>query len=546
MYAMILSEFLANGDALSQSTLTLRLLGPLRIERGGQAVALPPSKKARALLGYLTSTGREHHRQKLTDLLWDVADDPRGGLRWCLSKLRPLIDEPGRARFIADRSSVRLDLTDADVDLHRVRAAKAELASLDTDNVCELAELFRGELLEGLDLPDLGEFQAWLTAARSDCRQLRVEVLREAVDRLDDDPERALPFARDLVRLEPGETERWLRLLKLLERTGRHREVEQQIEVGRRALAERNVDESPLVEAKRAFLMKPKSPLKSPVAAELRQEIRFCTSFDGTRIAYATVGAGTPIVKAANWLTHLEFDWQSPVWGPLFTELSRDHLLLRYDDRGNGLSDWDVADISFDAFCKDLERVVDAAKLDRFAMLGISKGASISAAYAARHPERVSHLILVGGFATGRLVEASDQRRENEMAMRTLMRATWGADNPAFRQLFTSTFIPHATPEHVQWFNDLQRMTTSPDNALRLRMATGEIDVRPLLSQIQAPTLVMHSRGDAAVEYDRGRALAAAIPDARFVTLDSDNHLLIEGERAWPQFLDELRRFLAD
>jgi len=294
------------------------------------------------------------------------------------------------------------------------------------------------------------------------------------------------------------------------------------------------------------MLSKPKPRLQSPRAKELRQEIRFCNSFDGTRIAYATVGEGPPIVKAANWLTHLEFDWESPVWTHVFTELSRDHLLVRYDDRGNGLSDWDVADISFDAFLKDLEHVVDAAKLDRFVLLGISKGASVSAAYAALHPERVSHLVLVGGFATGRMVEASERRRENELAMRTLMRASWGSDNPAFRQLFTSTFIPNARPEHMKWMNDLQRMTASPDNALRLRIAAGDIDVRPLLPRITAPTLVMHSRGDAAVTYDRGLALAAGIPNARFVTLESNNHLLTADEPAWPKFLDEFRRFLGD
>ena len=259
-----------------------------------------------------------------------------------------------------------------------------------------------------------------------------------------------------------------------------------EVEVGRRALTEQGIDDGVLVEAKRAMLGNPRSRLRSPRAKELRQEIRFCTSFDGTRIAYATVGEGPPIVKASNWLTHLEFDWESPVWRHVFTELSRDHRLIRYDERGNGLSDWDVEDISFDAFYRDLESVVDTLRLDRFALWGISKGASVSAAYAARHPDRVSHLILVGGFATGRLVEVSEQRRENEMAMRTLMRASWGADNPAFRNLFTGTFIPNATPDHVKWFNDLQRISASPDNALRLRIAAAEIDVRSLLPDIEA------------------------------------------------------------
>ncbi len=529
---------------MTESRLSVRLLGPLRVERDGKAVGLPPSKKARALLGYLITTEREHRRQQLTDLLWDVADDPRGGLRWCLSKLRALIDEPGRTRVVADRETVRIDVSDVDVDAHRVRTAAADIAGLDRESVCEVAALFLGEPLEGLELTEFPEFQAWLTAVRGDYRQMRIRILAEAVTRLAEEPERALPFARDLTLLQPGDVSRWLGLHGLLEQTGRRREAEQQIEMGRRALREHGADDGALVEAKRAMLEQPIPRLRSPRAKELRQEIRFCNSFDGTRVAYATVGEGPPIVKAANWLTHLEFDWESPVWQHVFTELSRNHQLVRYDDRGNGLSDWDVEEISFDAFLKDLEHVVDSARLDRFALLGISKGASISAAYAALHPERVSHLLLVGGFATGRMVDASERRRENEIAMRTLMRASWGANNPAFRQLFTSTFIPNATPEHMAWMNDLQRMTASPDNALRLRIAAGDIDVRPLLPKIQAPTLVMHARGDAAVQYERGLALAAGIPNARFVTLASDNHLLTEDEPAWRTFVDEVERFL--
>jgi len=534
-------------DGVTTKTgLALRLLGPLGLERDGEPIDLPPSKKARALLGYLATTGKAHRRQRLSDLLWDVADDPRGGLRWSLSKLRPLLDAPARPRIVADRESVRLDLSDADVDLHRVRAAGAGLQTLDTESLCELADLFQGELLEGLELPDFDDFRSWLTAARGDCRQLRVRVLTETLVRLTDDPERALPFARDLVRLEPAEAQRRLALCELLERTGRHREAEQQIEVGRRALAERGIDDSALVEAKRKLLRTPKPPERSPRAKQLRQEIRFCHSSDGTRIAYATVGEGPPIVKAANWLTHLEYDWESPVWRHMFAELSRDNTLVRYDDRGNGLSDWDVEDISFDAFCKDLESVVDALGLERFALFGLSKGASTSAAYAAKHPDRVSHLILCGGFATGSLIDASDKKQEHEMAMRTIMRANWGAPNPAYRQLFTSTFMPEAKQEQMQWFNDLQRMTASPDNALRLRAATAHIDVRPLLPSIKCPTLCLHARGDAAVSYERGLALAGGIPNARFVTLESNNHLFREDEPAWPKFLEEIRHFLGD
>jgi pimeloyl-ACP methyl ester carboxylesterase len=238
-------------------------------------------------------------------------------------------------------------------------------------------------------------------------------------------------------------------------------------------------------------------------AGNVEQTIRFCTSSDGVGIAYASVGSGPPLVKAANWLNHLEFDWQSPVWRHVFAELSRDHQLVRYDERGNGLSDWEVDDISFDAFVRDLEAVVDAAGLDRFALLGISQGCPVSIAYAVRHPERVSQLVLYGGYTLG-WAKRSQKDKETGKAMLELIRQGWGQDNPAFR--------PNATVEQMQWFNELQRITTSPENAVRLRLAFGDIDVNPLLPQVSTPTLVMHTRADALAPFDGGRKMAAKWP----------------------------------
>ena len=197
--------------------------------------------------------------------------------------------------------------------------------------------------------------------------------------------------------------------------------------------------------------------------AAAKQQIRFCTSHDGVRIAYARSGQGPPLVKVANWLSHLEFDWESPVWRPLLTELSRDHTLIRYDERGCGLSDWNVADLSFEAWVRDLETVVNAADVDRFPLLGISQGASIAVAYAVRHPERVSHLILHGGYARGRLQrDATPQQREEAETMNKLAELGWGQENPAFRQFFTTQFIPGGSPEQHHWFNELERISTSP------------------------------------------------------------------------------------
>ena len=274
------------------------------------------------------------------------------------------------------------------------------------------------------------------------------------------------------------------------------------------------------------------------------QEIRFCTSSDGISIAYATVGEGPPLVKAANWLNHLEFDWQSPIWRHVFAELSRDHRLVRYDERGNGLSDWEVDDISFEAFVRDLEAVVDAVGLEQFVLLGISQGCPVSIAYAVRHPERVSQLVLYGGYALG-WTKRGAKDKEQGNAVVELIRQGWGQDNPAFRQMFTSQMIPGATAEQMQWYNELQRMTTSPEIAARLRLAMGEIDVMSLLPQVSAPTLVLHAREDAYVPFDGGRKMASMIPGARFVPLESANHLLIESEPAWPRFLAEVRSFLS-
>lgn len=273
------------------------------------------------------------------------------------------------------------------------------------------------------------------------------------------------------------------------------------------------------------------------------QEIRFCISPDGTQIAYATVGSGPWLVKAPNWMSHLEFEWQSPIWRHLLDELARDHTLVRFDQRGNGLSDWDVAEISLDAFVSDLETVVDTLNLERFPLLGVSQGCAISIAYAVRHPDRVSHLVLYGGFARG-LYNRDPAQREQAEAMLTLIRHGWGRDNPAFRQMFTSSFIPGGTREQMDWFNELQKMSTSAENAVRLREAVSNFMVTDLLQKVSIPTLVLHCRDDAIVPFNEGRRMAAMIPGARFVPLEGKNHLMLEHEPAWTRFLSEVRDFL--
>jgi pimeloyl-ACP methyl ester carboxylesterase/DNA-binding winged helix-turn-helix (wHTH) protein len=271
-------------------------------------------------------------------------------------------------------------------------------------------------------------------------------------------------------------------------------------------------------------------------------EIRICTTPDKVRIAYATIGKGPPLVKTANWLNHLEFDWHSPVWRHLVDAFARDHQFVRYDERGNGLSDWEVDDISFDAFVSDLEAVVDAAGLERFALLGISQGCAVSVAYATRHPERVTALVLHGGYLRGWKNQPEAAVRGE--ALQTLIGLDWGRDNPAIRQMFTSSFVPDGTAEQIAWFNELQRVSTSPANAVRLRAAFGAINVAELASRVSVPTLVLHSTGDRVIQFSAGRELAAAIPGARFVPIESRNHLILEHEPIWPQYVETIRRFL--
>lgn len=273
------------------------------------------------------------------------------------------------------------------------------------------------------------------------------------------------------------------------------------------------------------------------------QHIRFCTASDGARIAYATVGSGPPLVRTAHWMSHLEFDWESPVWRPWLTELSRGRTLVRYDERACGLSDRDVKEISFDGWMSDLEAVVSAAGLARFALLGMSQGAAIAIAYAVRHPERVSHLIIHGGFARGRLHRGPAQAEQARVEI-DLARIGWGRDDPAFRRFFTSQFLPNGTLEQIRWFDDLQRVSASPESAARIIELVSGVDVSALMARVTVPTLVVHQRGDVRIPFDEGRLIASSIPGARFLPLDSPNHVLLEGEPAWDRYWQEVRAFL--
>jgi len=254
-----------------------------------------------------------------------------------------------------------------------------------------------------------------------------------------------------------------------------------------------------------------------------------------------------PLVKAANWLTHLELELSSLVWRHWVRELSASYALVRYDERCCGLSDWSAAEVSFEAWVRDLETVVDAAGLERFPLLGVSKGGPIAIAYAARHPERVSRLALYGTYMRGRHGRAvTPQQLEEADLMVKLAELGWHKEDPAFRQVFAMQFLPEGTPEQHRSFNEIKRVCASPENAARIMRVSGQVDVRSLAPQVRCPTLVMHARHDLRVPLEDSRQLAGAIPGARFVLLESRNHILMENEPAWPRFLAELRAFLAE
>jgi DNA-binding winged helix-turn-helix (wHTH) protein/pimeloyl-ACP methyl ester carboxylesterase len=278
---------------------------------------------------------------------------------------------------------------------------------------------------------------------------------------------------------------------------------------------------------------------------EARHEIRFCVTPDNVRLAYATVGSGPPIVRVANCFNHLDFEWGSPIWRHWVRDLARGHSLLRYDGRGNGLSQRNVDNFSLDAWVQDLETVVDAAGLDTFALMGHSQGSSVAIAYAVRHPERVSHLILCGSYSRGACHRESAEVLEARRALETLVDLNFGKSNPSFFHFVTSFYIPETTtPEEQEWFKNLQLISVSSRNLVQFMRACDEINIRDLLPKVTVPTIVFHSHGDRVAPPEEGRIVATEIPNARFVPLASGNHLLLADEPAWKVFREELATFL--
>jgi len=282
-------------------------------------------------------------------------------------------------------------------------------------------------------------------------------------------------------------------------------------------------------------------------ASAARQVIRFCRADDGTRLAYASSGSGPPLLKAANWMSHLDLEWTTPVWSHWLQGVGRGRQLVRYDERGCGLSDWDVPSFSFEDWVDDLETVVDAAGLDRFPLLGFSQGGAVAIAYAVRRPERVSRLILVGAYGQGRSVRARNPSEHAAAALDLdLARVGWDREDPSFMGVFASQFLPDGTVQERSEFVDFQRRSTSAVNGVRFLEEFARIDVMDIAHRVACPTLILHARDDIRVPAAQAGELAALIPDSRLVMLDSRNHLLTKDEPAWPEFLAQIDAFLAE
>jgi len=526
----------------------IKLLGELRLIRDGTPVPLPQSKKTRALLAYLALTGRPHRRERLCEMLWDLPDDPRGSLRWALSKIRQLVDEDDTPRIVADRERAALDRESLGIDyLELLRALEAgELLPL--ADLHGIADALAQPLLDGLDLPNQEVFQAWLAIEREEALKLRIDVLRRICLHPRTTDKEAVRWLRLWQGSDPVSEEAAAMLSQTLKRLGRADEAADAISAYKRASEQAGVAPAANLPQHAPMPTATPEPPQAPTVRNLlqRQTIGFCLTADGVRIAHATVGDGPPLVKAANWLNHLELDWQGPIWGKTFQALAAENTLVRYDERGNGLSDWTIADLSFEAFVRDLETVVDSLGLRRFPLLGISQGCAVSIDYAVRHPERVSALVLVSGYAAGWRIAASPEEVERREAVKTLTRLGWGTDNPAYRHIFSQTFMPDGTPEELAWFDELQRQTTSADNAVRFQDAFGDIDVRHLLKHVHVPTLVLHARHDQRISIEQGRELAANIPGARFVALESRSHIILGHEPAWEICMKEILSFLRE
>jgi DNA-binding SARP family transcriptional activator/pimeloyl-ACP methyl ester carboxylesterase len=562
------------------SALKIYLFGPPRIEHSSKTVEIQ-RRKTLGLFIYLVLTGQPHSRDSLAALFWPDNDQSgaRANLRRDISRLKKSLGEnslllEGDNVSWNPASDFWLDVREFQSKLDEVASHNHSSGSPCPNCVTSLADavgFYTDDFLAGFSLPDSQEFDEWQFFQAESLRRLLAEALQKLIEwhTSNGEFEQAITYARrwlmldnlhepahrTLIRLyawagqQAAALRQYQECLRIL-RDGLGVEPEEETQALYEAVKTRTLAPPEMVGEGQPVVSnnpKPSEDNRSTQRGEFSQTIRFCTAPDGVRLAYAVVGQGPPLVKAANWLSHLEYDWNSPVWRHWLTGLAENNTLVRYDERGCGLSDWNVNEFNLDSWVLDLETVVDAMGLERFPLLGISQGASIAVEYTVRHPEKVSRLILYGGYLRGRFHRnlTPEQREELELMLR-LIKVGWGKEHPAFRQVFSTLFLPEGTPEQLHAFNELQRISTSPEIAAQIVNGFQAINVHEQAKRITQPTLVLHAKGELRIPFEEGRLMAATIPNARLVPLESKNHILLEGEPAWKRFLEEVRTFLEE
>ncbi|WP_198671188.1 alpha/beta fold hydrolase [Oceanibium sediminis] len=521
----------------------LCLLGQpvVRASDTGRTVRFGRNKAIGLLALLATRPKRPILRQEIAGFLWSESSEPaaRTSLRQVVHTIRAELGPEALVSVDENTLAIDPDLLRADVSAFTEYAASAGIADLEL-----AAALYRGPFLDGFDLND-DAFDTWLIAERRHLEAQALSVLGRLTDhyrrasRIED----ALNSADLALRIDPLQEDIHRQIIELHVASGALCEARKHAEHCRDLIrSELGVDPEP--DTFRALddpsLVHPPAPRS---ARSVHQTIRHVTAGDGTSIACGIIGHGPTLLKTPNWMTHLAFEEHSPVWRHFLEFFSEAHRFVRYDQRGNGLSDWDCPDISFDSFRIDLDAVVDAIVDEPAVVLGISQGAPIAVDLAVRRPERVRGLILLGGFVTG-MARRGDDAREASEAVDRLIRFGWGRDNPSLRMLYTSSLIPGGSKRQMDWYNEMMRIGTSPENAVRIRHALSHIDISDLLAQVRVPTLVCHAIGDRISPLAEGERLAREIPNARLVPLDSDNHIPLENERAWTTFSMEARHFL--
>lgn len=532
-------------SAVTELRVEIRLLGGLDMAIGGADVALAAfgRRDPLRLASYLAlAPGRRAHREQVVDALWpDVAlDAVANRLHKAAHYLRKLIGHPGSVVLAGDTVALFPD-DDVTVDVERFErlARRTVDPAIPPDDQAAAADaaldLYRGDLLPH----DL--YEDWTFHHRQRLQLRARELLR-----------RRRRFT-ELLALDPLDEDAHVGVMRELLRTGDRAGVLRQFDV-LTAVLERELGVGPSAEAcaVRDLARGPAGPAPEPPAAAraaslATQRVSFCHTPDGVRLAYAVSGSGSPLVKASNWLTHLDHDWDSPVWRHWWRALSDHHTLVRYDERGCGLSDWDVDAGSFtlDAWVRDLETIVDALGLERFPILGISQGGPIAIAYAARHPERVSHVVVYGTCARATWARADGERRRELTALGELIKTSWGSDRAGFRQVYDAKFLPDGPLETWRAFDELQRRSASARNAYRLWRSFGTLDCAVEARRLDVPTLILHSTDDQVWAFDEAEELHSMVAGSRLVGLPSRNHILQADEPAFATFIDEVERFLA-